>query len=99
MDNEELCVAVVDALRKNTILERLVGTYGRNWHDQAPSHVKPLIAFYLNLNRNGRKLLEPPLVSRVPLGLWPRLLANMSSPKDTSLLYYFLRKRPSLVVE
>jgi Ran GTPase-activating protein (RanGAP) involved in mRNA processing and transport len=99
MDNEELCVAVVDALRKNTILERLVGTYGRNWHDQAPSHVKPLIVFYLNLNRNGRKLLEPPLVSRVPLGLWPRLLANMSSPKDTSLLYYFLRKRPSLVVE
>jgi Ran GTPase-activating protein (RanGAP) involved in mRNA processing and transport len=99
MDNEELCVAVVDGLRKNTSLERLTGSYGSNWHDQAPSHVKPFIAFYLNLNRNGRKLLEPPLVSRVPLGLWPRILANMSSPKDTSLLYYFLRKRPSLVGE
>jgi Ran GTPase-activating protein (RanGAP) involved in mRNA processing and transport len=99
MDNEELCVAVVDGLRKNTSLQRLICDWGRTWHDAAPSQVKPLIAFYLNLNRNGRKLLEPPLASRVPVGLWPRILANMSSPKDTSLLYYFLRKKLSLVVE
>jgi Ran GTPase-activating protein (RanGAP) involved in mRNA processing and transport len=102
MDNEDLCVAVVDGLRKNTGLQRLTydGDSGAGtWLDKAPCHVKPLIAFYLNLNRNGRKLLEPPLDSRVPLGLWPHILANMSSPKDTSLLYYFLRKRPSLVVE
>jgi Ran GTPase-activating protein (RanGAP) involved in mRNA processing and transport len=95
----ELCVAVVDGLRKNTVLQRLCDGDGRAWHDEAPTHVKSLIDFYLNLNRNGRKLLEPPLASRVPVGLWPRILANMSSPKDTSLLYYFLRKKPSLVVE
>jgi Ran GTPase-activating protein (RanGAP) involved in mRNA processing and transport len=104
MNNEELCVAVIDGLRKNTSLQRLKCEGGtriqdNTWHDQAPSHIKPLIAFYLNLNRNGRRMLEPPLVSRIPLGLWPRILANMSSPKDISLLYYFLRKRPSLVVE
>jgi Ran GTPase-activating protein (RanGAP) involved in mRNA processing and transport len=94
MDKEEYCVMVVDSLRKNTSLQRLkCGSHVSAWHEEA------LVVFYLSLNRNGRKLLEPPLVSRVPLGLWPRILANMSSPKDTSLLYYFLRKRPSLVVE
>jgi Ran GTPase-activating protein (RanGAP) involved in mRNA processing and transport len=103
MNNEELCVAVVDGLRKNTSLQRLTYKVGRvqenTWHDQAPSHIKPLIAFYLNLNRNGRRLLEPTLVSCIPLGLWPRILANMSFTKDISLLYYFLQKRPSLVVD
>jgi hypothetical protein len=94
MEKEEYCVMVVDSLRKNTSLQRLTcGSHPHAWHEEA------LIVFYLSLNRNGRKFLEPPLVSRVPLGLWPRILANMSSPKDTSLLYYFLRKRPSLVVE
>jgi Ran GTPase-activating protein (RanGAP) involved in mRNA processing and transport len=101
MVNEELCLAVVDGLRKNTGLQRLTCGYGGSttWHDEASSHIKPLIAFYLDLNRNGRRLLEPPLASRVPVSLWPRILANMSSPEDTSLLYYFLRKKPTFGVE
>jgi Ran GTPase-activating protein (RanGAP) involved in mRNA processing and transport len=100
MVSEEFWVAVVDGLRKNTGLQRLTcEANGITWHEGAPPHVKPLIELYLNLNRNGRKWLEAPLASRVPVGLWPLILANMSSPKDTSLLYYFLRKKPSLVVE
>jgi Ran GTPase-activating protein (RanGAP) involved in mRNA processing and transport len=100
MNDAELCVVVVDGLRKNTGLQRLTCEGGETtWHDEAPSHIKPLIAFNLDLNRKGRRLLEPPLASRVPVGLWPRILANMSSPKDTSLLYYFLRKKPTFGVE
>jgi hypothetical protein len=103
MVNEELCLVVIDGLRKNTGLQRLTiegdENSGNSWYDEAPSHVKPLIAFYLNLNRNGRKLLVPPLASRVPVGLWPRILANISSPKDTCLLYYFLQKKPPFRVE
>ena len=37
--------------------------------------------------------------ARSPRSVASPFLSNMSSPKDTSLLYYFLRKRPSLVVE
>jgi Ran GTPase-activating protein (RanGAP) involved in mRNA processing and transport len=100
MDNEDFYVALVDGLRKNTSLHRLTYQGGETtWHDEAPSHVKPLIAFYLDLNRNGRKLLEPPLALRAPIGLWPHILANMLSPEDTSLLYYFLRKKPTFGVE
>jgi hypothetical protein len=98
--NEELCVTLVDGLRNNTGLQRLTCAGGDlSWYQHAPAHVKPLIYFYLHLNRNGRKWLEAPLASRVPVGLWPHILAKMSSPKDNSLLYYFLRKKPSLVVE
>jgi Ran GTPase-activating protein (RanGAP) involved in mRNA processing and transport len=99
MVNEELCATVVDGLRNNTGLQRLTCEQGNfTWYGHAPSYVQPLIAFNLNLNRKGRKWLEAPLASRVPAGLWPRILAKMSSPKDTSLLYYFLRKKPSLVI-
>jgi hypothetical protein len=99
MVNEEFCVTVVDGLKNNTGLQRLTCEAGDlTWYEHAPPHVKPLIDFYLQLNRNGRKWLEAPLTSRVPAGLWPRILAKMSSTKDASLLYYFLRKKPSLVV-
>jgi Ran GTPase-activating protein (RanGAP) involved in mRNA processing and transport len=100
MANKELCSAVVDGLRKNTSLQRLSSCVSGDgmWHEEAPSDIKALIEFYLNLNRNGRKFLEPPLTSRVPASLWPSVLAKMSSPQDTSLLYYFLQKKPELAV-
>jgi Ran GTPase-activating protein (RanGAP) involved in mRNA processing and transport len=94
MDSEELQSAVVDSLRENTSLQRLTG-WRDIWHQRMPSDIKALIDFYLNLNRNGRKFLEPPLTSRVPAGLWPSVLTKMSSPQDTSLLYYFLQKKQS----
>jgi hypothetical protein len=99
VDSEELYSAVVDGLRENTSLLRITCYDGEIWHEEAPSDIKALIDFYLNLNRNGRKFLEPPLTSRVPAGLWPRVLAKMSSPQDTSLLYYFLQKKAELLVK
>jgi Ran GTPase-activating protein (RanGAP) involved in mRNA processing and transport len=97
MANDEFWSAVVDGLRENTSLQQLTWDNGSmDWHGGAPSHAKALIDFYLNLNRNGRQFLEPPLTSRVPDSLWPRILAKMSSPQDTSLLYYFLQKKQEL---
>jgi hypothetical protein len=79
MDSEEFHSAVVDGLRENTSLQRLV-CGGSIWHEEAPSDIRALIDFYLDLNRNGRKFLEPPLTSRVAAGVWPSVLAKMSSP-------------------
>jgi hypothetical protein len=99
MDSEELYSAVVDGLRENTSSQGIT-CWGEIWLEGAPSDIKALIVFYLNLNRNGRKFLEPPLTSRVPISLWPSVLANMSFfPQDTSLLYYFLQKKPELLVK
>jgi hypothetical protein len=55
------------------------------------------IHFYLELNRCGRTLLRLPSRSEPPSGLWPRILAKISAPRDTSLLFYFLRNKPKLV--
>jgi hypothetical protein len=41
--------------------------------------------------------LEPPLTSRIPATLWPSVLAKMTCPQDTSLLYYFLQKKAELL--
>jgi hypothetical protein len=95
---DELWSAVVDGLRKNTAYRvSLTHTGDFSWPSEAPSRVKALIGFYLKLNRNGRKFLQTSLSSRIPLALWPRILANMSSTDDASLLFYFLQKKPQLV--
>jgi hypothetical protein len=98
VDSEDLYSAAVDGLRENTSLQRLTCD-GEIWHEEAPSNIKVLIDFYLKLNRNGRKFLEPPLTSRIPATLWPSVLAKMTCPQDTSLLYYFLQKKPELLVK
>jgi hypothetical protein len=98
VDSEELYSAVVDGLQENTSLQWITWC-GEIWHEEAPSDIKALIDFYLSLNRNGRKFLEPPLTSHVTASLWPSVLAKMSSPQDTSLLYYFLQKKPELLVK
>ncbi len=89
---------VVDGLQENTSLQRISWDL-EIWYKLAPSNIKELIDFYLNLNRNGRKFLEPPLTTRVPASLWPSVFAKMSSPQDASLLYYFLQKKPELLVK
>jgi hypothetical protein len=35
--------------------------------------------------------------SEPPFGLWPRVLAKLSSPHDTSLIFYFLQNKPKIV--
>jgi hypothetical protein len=92
-------MALVDGLRKNTKLEKIFRdddddtTIDSIW----PPHVARLINFYLELNRRGRMLLRLPGSSEPPSGLWPRVLAKISSPRDTSLLFYFLQNKPKIV--
>jgi hypothetical protein len=35
--------------------------------------------------------LKPPLVSQLPLSIWPNILATASGPGDWSLLFHFLQ--------
>jgi hypothetical protein len=55
------------------------------------------INFYLSLNRHGRMLLQPPGGPEAPSGLWPRVLAQITGPRDMSLLLCFLQNKPKLV--
>jgi hypothetical protein len=97
VDDDWLYSAVVDGLQENTSLQRITcdGEELKIWYEHAQSDF--LIDFYLSLNRNGRKFLEPPLTARVTAGLWPSVFANMSSTQDTSLLYYFLQKKAEIL--
>jgi hypothetical protein len=49
------------------------------------------------LNRHGRMMLHLSGRSEPPSGLWPLVVAKLSSPRDTSLLFYFLQNKPKIV--
>jgi Ran GTPase-activating protein (RanGAP) involved in mRNA processing and transport len=91
-------MALVDSLRKNTKLQKI-------FHDDdvitVDSFFSPGLAreinYYLGLNRRGRMLLQLTGLSEPPSGLWPQVLAKLSSPRDTSLLFYFLQNKPKIV--
>jgi hypothetical protein len=53
-----------------------------------------MILFYLKLNRNGRRFLQPPMSMNIAAGLWPHILAKASD--DASLLYFFLKNKADL---
>jgi hypothetical protein len=42
-------------------------------------------------------LLRPPGGAEAPSGLWPRVLAKITGPRDMSLLFYFLQNKPKIV--
>jgi hypothetical protein len=96
---EAVGMALVDGLRKNTKLQKLVAPkVGRTIIDYLFSPgVAREIKFYLSLNRHGRMLLRPPGGSEPPSGIWPRVLAKISGPLDISLLFYFLQNKPKIV--
>jgi Ran GTPase-activating protein (RanGAP) involved in mRNA processing and transport len=91
-------LALVEGLRKNTKLQKI---FEDNEGGTADSAFSPGVAreieFYLGLNRHGRMLLTLSGRSEPPSGLWPRVLAKLSSPRDTSLLFYFLQNKPKIV--
>jgi Ran GTPase-activating protein (RanGAP) involved in mRNA processing and transport len=95
---EAVGMALADGLRENTKLQKL-------FHDNDDVTVDSSfslglareINFYLGLNRNGRMLLRLSGGSEPPSGLWPRVLSKLSSPRDTSLLFYFLQNKPKMV--
>jgi hypothetical protein len=95
---EAVGMALVDGLRENTKLQKL---FDDNDAWSVDSTFSPDVAreinFYLGLNRHGRMLLRLSGRSEPPSGLWPRVLAKLSSPRDTSLLFYFLQNKPKIV--
>jgi hypothetical protein len=95
---EALGLALVEGLRKNTKLQKIFRDGSIMTVNSSISlGVARKINFYLALNRCGRSLLRLPTRSEPPSGLWPRILAKISAPRDTSLLYYFLRNKPKMV--
>jgi Ran GTPase-activating protein (RanGAP) involved in mRNA processing and transport len=95
-------LALVDGLRENSKLQ-MIFEYNDDDHNSTTlySSFSPGVAreieFYLGLNRHGRMLLTLSGDSEPPSGLWPRVLAKLSSPRDTSLLFYFLQNKPKIV--
>jgi hypothetical protein len=95
---EAIGIALLDGLRKNTKLRKIFADDEKvalEWY--FPSGVAREIDFYLSLNRHGRMLLRPPGGAEAPSGLWPRVLAKITGPRDMSLLFYFLQNKPKIV--
>jgi hypothetical protein len=95
---EAVGMALVEGLRENTKLQKI---FDCSDYTTVDSFFSPDLAreidFYLVLNCRGRMLLLLSRRSEPPSGLWPRVLAKLSSPRDTSLLFYFLRNKPKIV--
>jgi Ran GTPase-activating protein (RanGAP) involved in mRNA processing and transport len=95
---EAVGTALLDGLRKNTKLQKIFADdHVATVESYFPPGVGREINFYLSLNRHGRMLLRPPGGSEPPSGLWPRVLANITGPRNISLLFYFLQNKPKLV--
>ena len=59
------------------------------------TNLGPSERFYLDLNRNGRRLLYHH--DTIPLSVWPLILGRMTSANTCHLLYYFLREKADLL--
>jgi Leucine-rich repeat (LRR) protein len=95
---EAVGMALFDGLRKNTKLQKIFADNEKATVDSYfPPGVAREINFYLLLNSNGRMLLRPPGGAEPPSGLWPRVLAKITGPRDMSLLFYFLQNKPKIV--
>jgi hypothetical protein len=95
---EAVGMALLDGLRKNTKLQKIfVGDDGATVESYFSPGVAREIHFYLSLNCHGRILLRPLGGSEFPSGVWPRVLAKMTGPRDMSLLFYFLQNKPKIV--
>jgi Ran GTPase-activating protein (RanGAP) involved in mRNA processing and transport len=96
---EAVEMALLDGLRENTKLREIFAAD----HEEAtlgsyfPPGAAREIDFYLSLNRYGRILLRPPGGFEPPSGLWPRVLAKITAPRDMSLLFYFLQNTTKIV--
>jgi hypothetical protein len=95
---EAVGTTLLDGLRKNTNLQKIFADDDNMTVNSCfPPGVAREIDFYLSLNRHGRMLLQPPGGLEPPSGLWPRVLAKITGPRDMSLLFYFLQNKPKIV--
>jgi Ran GTPase-activating protein (RanGAP) involved in mRNA processing and transport len=100
---EAVGMALLDGLRENRKLQeiysdmqKILASAGSIAPFFSPGIARE-IDFYLSLNRHGRILLRPPEGAEAPSGLWPRVLAKITGPRDMSLLFYFLQNKPEIV--
>jgi hypothetical protein len=94
---EAVGMALANGLRENTKLQNIFDSDKETGDSFFPPGVAGEIDFYLSLNRHGRMLLRPPGGSELSSGLWPRVLAKITGPRDMSLLFYFLQNKPKIV--
>jgi Ran GTPase-activating protein (RanGAP) involved in mRNA processing and transport len=94
---EAVGTTLLDGLRENTKLQEICDGTDGTVNFYFPPGIARGIDFYLSLNRHGRMLLQPPGGSEPPSGLWPRVLAKITGPRDMSLLFYFLQNKPKIV--
>jgi hypothetical protein len=94
---EVVRMALAEDLRENKKLQNIFVDNEETVDSFFSPGVAREIDFYLSLNRHGRMLLRPPGGSEPPSGLWPRVLAKISGPRDMSLLFYFLQNKPKIV--
>jgi hypothetical protein len=100
---EAVGTALLDGLRENKKLQEIYPDVQKRLASAGsiPPFFPPAVAreidFYLSLNRHGRMLLRPPGGFEPPSGLWPRVLAKITGPRDMSLLFYFLQNKPKIV--
>jgi len=87
---ESAASALAKSLKKNMILQEIKMDF-----TCISSNTMIRIHFYLTLNRFGRRLIRPDV--SMPLGLWANLLATMTTPNDSSYLFYFLKHKTDLV--
>jgi hypothetical protein len=100
LNGDAVGLALVEGLRENTTLRKIF-FFGEDDGATIDSIFSPGVAreinFYLRLNRHGRMMLHLSGRSEPPSGLWPLVVAKLSSPRDTSLLFYFLQNKPKIV--
>jgi hypothetical protein len=97
LSTEAVGKSLLDGLRENTKLQKILDGADEDVDFFFSPGVAREIEFYLSLNRHGRILLRPPGSLEAPSGLWPRVLAKITGPRDMSLLFYFLQNKPKIV--
>jgi hypothetical protein len=98
LNGEQVCVALAESLRENEVFCRLSKTpevYSL-WRITAKIslQLKDEIHYRLKMNEYGRRLFQPPLISQLPVAIWPHMLATASAAGNWSLLFHFLQNLP-----
>jgi hypothetical protein len=90
LKDEQACVALAESLRENELFCRISKTPEayEAWQ------LKDEIHYRLKMNEHGRRLFLPPLVSQLPIAIWPHMSATASASGNWSLLFHFLQNLP-----
>jgi Ran GTPase-activating protein (RanGAP) involved in mRNA processing and transport len=100
LGEERVCVALAESLRENQVFCRISKSpnVSARWRllTELSLQLKDEIHYRLKMNEYGRRVLKPPLVSQLPVAIWPHMLATASATHtgSWSLLFHFLQNLP-----